>query len=60
MLLIGIFGIISQTLKQLVAQIQEDEDNYSDNNNANSRYNPYRPVTRIKKSLEDTQQNHQI
>ena len=32
-LLTGIFGIFSQTLTQLVAQIQEDENHYSDDNN---------------------------
>ena len=32
-LLTGIFGIFSQTLTQLVAQIQEDKNHYSDDNN---------------------------
>ena len=32
-LLTGIFGIFSQTLTQLIAQIQEDETQYSDDNN---------------------------
>ena len=32
-LLTGIFGVFSQTLTQLVAQIQEDENHYSDDNN---------------------------
>ena len=31
--LTGMFGIFSQTLTQLVAQIQEDESHYSDDNN---------------------------
>ena len=33
LLLTGIFGVFSQTLTQLVAQILEDENHYSDDNN---------------------------
>ena len=35
-LLTGKFGIFTQTLTQLVAQIQEDENNYSDRKNSNN------------------------
>ena len=36
------FGIFSQTLKQLVAQIQEDENHYSDDNNTYHGNNNYK------------------
>ena len=49
-LLTGIFGIFSQTLTQLVAQIQEAENNYSDGNNTNNSKKNYRPRT-IKKKV---------
>ena len=42
-LLTGKFGIFSQTLTQLVAQIQDDENNYSDGkitNNGNKNHGP--------------------
>ena len=38
-LLTGIFGIFSQTLTQLEAEIQEDENHYSDDNNTFHGYN---------------------
>ena len=41
-LLTGIFGIFSQTLTQLVAQIQEDENHYSDINNTLHGKNNYK------------------
>ena len=41
MLLAGIFGIFSQTLTQQVAQIQEYENHYSDDNNAHHGNNNY-------------------
>ena len=41
-LLTGIFGIFSQILTQLVAQIQEDESHYSDNNNTHHGNNSYK------------------
>ena len=34
-LLTGIFAIFSQTLTQLIAQIQEEENHYSDSNTTN-------------------------
>ena len=42
LLLTGIFGIFSQTLTQLVAQIQDDESHYSDNNNTHHGNNSYK------------------
>ena len=41
-LLTGIFGIFSKTLTQLVAQIQEDENHYSDDNNTHHGNNNYK------------------
>ena len=41
-LLAGIFGIFSQTLTQLVAQIQEDENHYSEINNTLHGKNNYK------------------
>ena len=41
-LLTGIFGIFSQTLTQLVAQIQEDESHYSDDNKTHLGNNNYK------------------
>ena len=38
-LLTGIFGILSQTLTQLIVQIKEDENHYSDDNNTFNRNN---------------------
>ena len=43
------FGIFSQTLTQFVAQIQEDENNYSDRNNTNNDNKNYRPRKTKKK-----------
>ena len=48
-LLTEIFGIFSQTLTQLVAQKQEDENNYSDRNNTNNDNKNYRPRKTKKK-----------
>ena len=41
-LLTGTFGIFSQTLTQLVAQIQENE--YSDDNNTHHGNNNHKPI----------------
>ena len=40
-LLTGIFRIFSQTLTQLIAQIEEDEGHYSEDNNTHHRNNNY-------------------
>ena len=42
-LLTGIFGIFSQTLTQLVTQIQE-ENEYSDDNNTHHGNNNHKPI----------------
>ena len=42
-LLTGIFGIFSQTLTQLVAQIQEEKE-YSDDNNTHHGNNNNKPI----------------
>ena len=44
-LLTGIFGIFPQTPTQLVAQIQEDQNPYSDGNDTFHRYNNSRNTT---------------
>ena len=40
-ILTGVFGIFSQTLTQLVAQLQEDKDHYNDDNNTHYGNNNY-------------------
>ena len=42
-LLTGIFGIFSQTLTQLVAQIQEDEENSHDSDESYTHYGNHKP-----------------
>ena len=60
-LLTGIFGIFSQTLTQLVAQIQEEHDDSDDNNshygNLNNKTRKSRPNFR-RHSAEVTTSNH--
>ena len=43
MFLTGIFGIFSQTLTQLVAQIQEDEENSHDSDENYTHYGNHKP-----------------
>ena len=46
-LLTGVFGIFSQTLTQLVAQIQEDEANSHDSDENYTHYGNHKPKKSI-------------
>ena len=52
-LLTGIFGIFSQTLTQLVAQIQENESHYSDDNNTHLGNNNYKSRQKFRRHSTD-------
>ena len=57
-LLTGIFGIFSQTLTQLVAQIQEDEENSHDSDENYTHYGNHKPKKKHTSPRHSTDMTH--